>query len=82
VLNRFIQLVQSSIQKLLTLHNWVGLQLPIDNVSMAVGHSDHVLSDWSNRTEPELYAVGLIPISSHKTWSRSWCPTDMEIVKR
>ena len=40
LLNRFIQLVQFSILKLITLHNRVGL--PIDDVSMSVRHLDQM----------------------------------------
>jgi len=42
MLNIFIQLVQSVIRKRLPLHNWVLLPY-IDNISMSVGHLDHVL---------------------------------------
>ena len=41
VLNSFIQLVQTIIKKLVTLHNLN--MLPNDNVSMSVGNRDHVL---------------------------------------
>jgi len=46
VLNRFIQLVQTIIWKLLTLHNWS--MLLNDNISISDGHLDHASTVYSS----------------------------------